>query len=236
LCQKATTISVGEDDISRSVKHIENCRFKEMNLSFYQLSRNKIPVDQLPSVLWEKVGTKIQTLSFSRCSLGNNVLMNVILNCDNLQRLYLYLKTGDSPESVFGSLSTLKSLKIVRKKLETFEIQCYEPDESFVIKNEFRKWKRTFMALFKIFPNVIHFKSEYFGNAWRFTHQWFSCKFTKELACGGVETDESKLASGLAYSLSCNERNWKKALNALSTPTIRFACESLSKIGTYLIT
>jgi len=163
----------------------------------------------LPVGLWEKIGTKLQSLCILFCDLNDEDMKRIIQFCDNLQSLTIHLKGN-----TFCSAKALNSLNVVRNTLTYFEIMTAAQGsfQQTGFGYEYKKWNPIFIALIRIYPNMTDVCSGHNN----FDGTYFKCAFSREVN----GTDGGALASYLAYSVLKSDRSWTKALVALSA--VRF--------------
>lgn len=196
-------------------KHIENCGCQGLSLCF-----GPYDAETLPTAIWEKIGTKIHTLNFTR-RIGNQIMKNVILLCDNLKtlRIDFRFQSQIGIDELFCSPETLESLNVVRQKLETFQI-CVDRNIRNMYRNPFPlsnvnnlKWKQIFEPFLKIYPNIVHYSLEArFSGAQK--------KFRFAFSKNPDQCNRLKVASILAVSLTTDV--WSKICGELSE--LRFGC------------
>lgn len=198
---------------------IENSLIISSKISFENVSLN-----ELPTIFWQRVGSKIHSLNLVECRLGHEVMKNVILFCDNLKFLRIVLKDHKVDESlcdpfaletVLCDSSALEIVNIVRKQLKSFEIDSSACRSNYKdTEHNFVKWKTLCTTLCKLFPDIIQFTYEHHG-LWSNSHpSIIRCTFSS------CKTNPSDLGSCLAVFLCTNTQGWREAFGALSL--IRF--------------
>lgn len=180
-------------------EHLKNYQFQRPNFHF---EYHKI--EDFPVTVLEKIGARVQLLSFFSCKLGVRVLKNVILHCNDLRKLSL---KGHE----FCSLHVLEELDTVHTKLHSLSItKIRAEDEVAGSSDDYETWERTFKSLLRIFPNIVHFSMK---NDCQETEEIFKCEFSTELH----GEYEPSLVSVLAHTMCNSVEDWRKAFKALSS-------------------
>lgn len=185
-------------------EYLENCGFKHWNLHC-----RSYPANELITPVWKKLGTNLNSIEFFCCRLGDRVIENVILFCDNLKTLEVHLYNQDANTS-FCSPEMLEGLNIVRSNLKKLKIGGWTMLE---VSSEwcFETWKRIFEMLLRIFPKIDYFSTGRTTRRMGFDED-FCCIFEEQFS----EIDRPRLAISMAYSVSASYENWRNAINALS--------------------
>lgn len=124
------------------------CQYLRLNLEFQGL-----PLDTFPGKIWTHCGDKVYSLTFHQSSVNDKVVKNVITHCRNLKHWKVWVHSCNPFSSKSSGIESIKPFddlvkqKVIRKRLETFEVH---------IDNK-SLWASIIKKIFVIFPNLKTF-------------------------------------------------------------------------------